>query len=163
MPIIYNDQLQREIIDAVKLKQGFDSIPNVLSGTVVPVIEVNPKLTRNVECARGVCSNATSANILVTDAAKSTYIVAAAMSVIKDVTSTSTGSDIRVTIGGLTRSLLTIPGITLTVQQQSLSITFNHPLKVDSGSTITLISSTAVANCTASANIIYYTDENGIN
>jgi hypothetical protein len=101
-----------------------------------------------------ITTNATTSTAYTTPTDRDFYLTAAALNVIKDVTSTSTASRLLVNISGSLRTILEITGITLTVQQEVTSISFPFPIKLDRGTTITVTNSTNVANC-SSKGIIY--------
>lgn len=160
MATIYNSELFKEIKDGARIQQMVDSVPSQLQNTVIPVMEVNPKLLRRCNFSNRInLSNATSATITsATD--KDTYIVAATIAFIKDATSTSANINLNVRIDGVAHYIFQIPCITLTAQNGSNSVTFPFPLKIDRGSVITVASSTNVANILVSATITGYTVDN---
>jgi hypothetical protein len=161
MATIYNSDLSKELVKGASLQQMRDSIPNQLADKVVPTMEVNPNLFRKINvCRSGSAANATTTALYVTPTDKDFYIVAMALSVIKDVTSTSNLSSIQVTIDGITGlSILSLAAQTLTAQTLSSSISLPCPIKIDRGTTISVNNSTNVANIKASATIFgYYID-----
>lgn len=115
-------------------------------------------------CRRGSAANATSVTIFTTPTDKDFYLTSAVLTVIKDVTSTSTSSAINVTIDGVAVQIIDIAGITLTVQNEAANITFaGDGIKVDRGTNITVTNSSNVANIRASACIHGYTQETTAN
>jgi len=160
MAQINNKNLIKGIIDNANLQISRDAIPNQLADKVVPVMEVNTKLLRRCNVvASNACANATSANIYVIPADKDFYLVACAIGVIKDVTSTSTSSVLKGVVNGSTLNLLSIPGFSVTIATGQNSLSFPFPLKIDKGTTITIANSTNVANCTSVGHIIGYLDD----
>jgi hypothetical protein len=132
MPRINNRELMEEIRNVAKIQQGTDIVPNILSNQIVPVIEVNPKITKNLIVANATCTNSTSADIIAAvGSVQDIYIVGVQLSFIKDVTSTSTYSRVRCTINGLDTIIVSIPHITLTAQTGSIFVYFSHPLKIE--------------------------------
>jgi hypothetical protein len=122
---------------------------------IMPVIEVNPKLMRTVDIhLRNAAINATSATLGILNSTEDFYIVACELSMLKDVTATSTASQLKANIGGATRVLLEIIGLTLTAQSGSVSVSFPHPVKIDKGTSITVANSTNVGNVSA-VGIVY--------
>jgi len=148
-----NTEIVNEIRNALKTQTN-DRIPNAM-----PVIEVNPKIVKNALVANYELTNTTSATIITTPLNQDYYITSISLALIKDVTSTSTSTDVRVSIGGKVIKLLTIPSITLTAQTLTHNIVFPHPLKIDRGVNVTLNNSTNVANISATVNISYFIDE----
>lgn len=132
-----------------------DSVSEV-SEEIVPVVVVE-RFCNIVK--RNSVTNGTSATIYTTPTDKDFYIVAANISTIKDATSTSLTERISVTIEGLLIAILEICSLTLTPQNDSMSISFPRPIKVDRGTNITVTNSTNVANITTVANIYGFTVE----
>lgn len=160
MANINNSQLSKELIDGAKIQTSFDKIPTQLADKVVPVMEVNPKLLRCCNFIKEAsCINATTTTIYTTPTNKDFFLTALHLSVIKDVTSTSTRSYVNAYVNGVVNSLITIAGITLTVQDQNCSISFPIPIKIDRGTAIALNNSSATANVTSRASIMGYLDE----
>ncbi len=158
MATIYNSDLSKELVDGAKIQQNWDKVPNVLGQTVVPVMEVNPKLLRRCNILRrGTGTNATSTTIYIVPSDKDFYLVSCSLSIIKDATSTSLYSRITCIVDGVTASPIVITGLTLTIQNEAISISFPIPIKIDRGTTISLDHSTNVANISGTGCIIGYT------
>lgn len=151
-----SDAIQRFVDDA--RLQSSQGIPTQLKNDIQPVFEINPRITRPTEIVKyASLSNATAANMYAnTPSDKDFYITSASLSMIKDATATTTQVSINVPINGAATNLLTLPGITLTAQNQSISISFHHPLKVDRNGLIRVVSATNVANILAHAVITGY-------
>jgi hypothetical protein len=158
MAQIYNSDLSKELIDGARIQVSSDYIPNQIADKVVPVMEVNPKLLRTSYPFTLLSSlaNATSVTIYTCSTTKDTYITGATLSMIKDVTATSTGVSLNVMddLTGLTNPIINIAGITLTANAQSESITISPPIKLRKGSNVTITSTTNVANVVAKAALI---------
>jgi hypothetical protein len=124
---------------------------------IAPTIQLTYAMVPDLKLISGSVNNATSGNILnATD--QEVYIVAAALDVIKDVTSTSIVSTIRVTVGGLNVYLLSLNTTTLTAETRGTNITIPYPgLKIDRNTSIAVTNGTSTANITAKGAIIYYT------
>jgi hypothetical protein len=162
MAQINNSQLSKEMIEGAKINISFDNIPTQIADKVIPTMEVNPKMLRICNIVKdGSATNATSATIYTTPTDKDFYLVSAQMSVIKDVTATSTNSFVNAVIDGLTSTMMRIRGLTLTPQSETISISLNPPLKIDRGTNITIGNTTNVANVSASGSIVGYTTEQG--
>jgi hypothetical protein len=163
MVTIYNSELFKELREGVKLQQLTDTIPSQLADKVVPVMEVNPKLLKVCNIVKSAtCNNATTATIYTAPTDRDFFIVSAALSVIKDVTSTSVQSAINVVPeDAVTGSnICVLAGITLTPQTLAISQTFIPPLKLKRGSVIGAINSANVANVRAEATITGFTLDN---
>lgn len=165
MTNVKNGSSIRELVQAANLQTGFDEIPTKLATSIVPVININPndyRFSKAFPIASSL-SNATSATVYTCAADKDTYLTAASMSMIKDVTSTATV--IALNVIPYNESLVAAPiiritGFTLTVQNECVTIAFPFPIKLKRGSNITLTSDTNVANVSARCSLIGYEVEN---
>jgi len=151
-----NSEQVKEEIKALGLQPGATIIP-----TPVAVVETNPKLLRRANIVGQIqATNATSATIYTTPTDKDFFLTGASCSVIKDVTATSVLTRINFTLfTGEARSVLAIPGLSLTAQSECLSMDFICPIQLKRGTTITVSNSTNVGNVTSNGMIIGYTVE----
>jgi len=123
---------------------------------ITPMVQVKP--TCNI-IRNGTLFNGTSSTFYTTPSNKDFYLCGCSLSVIKDATSTSTGSWISFVQQGVARTFCFIAGLTLTAQNDSIVVDFNHPIKIDRGSYIDVNAGTNVANCRSAACIWGYTQE----
>jgi hypothetical protein len=149
----YNQSINQDLNRIFDLK-GENS--NEIADFIQPVINIyaSPNIIR-----KGTASNSTSGTIYTTPSDKDFYLTNCAISVTKDATSTSTGSDIQVTINGVTFQILTLATLTLTAQNMSNSMDFSNPIKIDRGTPIQILNATNVANVRAVGNIVGFTTE----
>ena len=163
MATIYNSQLTKELTQGAKIQVSRDSIPTQLADKVVPVMEVNPKLLRRSNIVKtGTANNATTTTVYTIPTTQDFYLTSATLSMIKDVTATSVESTLTATVEGVDTKLMSIVGITLTVQDDQMTLSFPIPIKIDRGTNIRVTNSTNVANCKAIACIHGYLDEQSI-
>lgn len=161
MATIYNSNLSKELIDVAKLQVSKDVVPNQIADKIVPVIDVNPKHSRVINViVSALATNSTAGSLYVTPTDRDFYLSAIDLSMIKDATATSLYSCLRAVINGATILFCRIPGITLTAQTGSISVAFPSPIKIDRGTTISLINSTNVANVTVAGTIYGYIIDN---
>lgn len=159
MSTIHNSDLIKGISKNAALQLNIDNPPNKLADKVVPTMETNPECLRKVtRIFSATATNATGATILAssTSETREFFIVGAMLNLIKDATSTSTTSEIQVTLDEQTAAqpIIKIPTITLTAEVLSASITLPIPCKIKKGSVISIANSTNVANISATG-IIY--------
>ena len=146
MATITNSEVIQEIRDSAKIQAGMESIPNQLENKVIPVMEVNPKLLRRINIVKTATANAaTSATIYTTPTDQDFYLVSLTLSMIKDSSATSVESSITAIIDGATIKVASIVGITLTAQNDSISLTFPFPMKIDKNTSIYVTNSTNTA------------------
>jgi len=151
--IIKNNDIQITEQLVAKLEQYTDQLPKTINPNLQMTLEVNPWLQRQATIVKNASSGATSATIYATPALINFYLCSVSLSVIKDVTATSVKTAVNATIKGTATDILAIPGITLTVQNQSATITFDKPIPIDNSTNITLTNSTNAANILANATI----------
>lgn len=162
MATIYNSNLTKELVDVARIQVSSDKVPNQIADKVVPVIDVNPKHSRNTNLVKvGVLANSTSGNIFTTDSIKDTYITGVQLGYIKDATATTTLISVAVTLeeqGSTT--IVSLPSLTLTAAYDSIFIPFNNPLKLQRSTTPTVRSATNVGNISANAVLYGFTVDN---
>lgn len=144
---VQNGDIKRKLSEDVRATNP-GLMPELMADYYVPMILINDDIYYAQESfsEHVTVANDSSEVIMTTDSVKDTYISSVTLGVIKDATSTSTLSAITCVINGATKTLVSIPGITLTVQSEVISASFSPPIKVDRSSAITLTSTTATAN-----------------
>jgi len=162
MATINNSSLTKEIIDGAKIAIAYDVVPSQIADKVVPTMEVNPKLLRVCNIIKTDSAvNAASATIYTTPSDKDFFLTGAFLSVIKDATSTSSGTYLRVyDTNGVAIYPLYISSLTLTAQSESISENFSVPIKLGRNYTVAVLNTTNVANINATAGITGYTVDN---
>lgn len=154
MVTLNNSQTKTNIQLAGAIQQASEKTPDNITNSVQPTIEANPMLVQEANVVRSnQAVNATSATLYTTLSNCDFYLTSCSLHVIKDVNATSTVSAIQATIDGLARNIIQIGGFTTTVQDQGLTLSFPHPIKIDRGTAIQVINGTNVANVTARAAI----------
>jgi hypothetical protein len=147
----YNTSIAKDVQRIFNFKQADTLSPDV-GNIIVPVMPIQ----RVCDIVKSVISSSVQATIYTTPTNADFYLSSCTCGVIKDVTSTSTSSSIIIQINGLAVRVIAIPGLSLTAQQNVTSVSFPIPIKCDRNSTITINSSTAVANILNSGQIIGY-------
>ncbi len=130
-------------------------MPEDVSGPVA-VINIEPIGRINAYVS---AFNIANAVLYTTPSDKDFYLTNATIAVIKDVNSTSTNSYMQVVINGVNQIILSIPGITLTAQSNTLSQSFRYPLKLDRGTQVIVTGTTTTANIRTNATLQGYTEE----
>jgi hypothetical protein len=146
----YNTAILKNLSDFWRLKG--DALPSELNDTIVPVFDVRPPA--NIIRTASAVNTGAAQTLYTTPTDQDFFLTNALIGVIKDVTATSTNSQLKVTIDGVARTILNIPGLTLTVQNQSVPMAYPNPIKVDRGTNITLENSTGVGNVTSTAAVV---------
>lgn len=156
MPTIYNSDLSKELQIGASL-QVSEGIPNQLAEKVVPVMEVNPKLTKTLDIVKYTNTSGTSNATIYTVPDQEFYLKGAQLSIIKNATSdVATGSyGLLATINGVSTPILSLALLTLTAQEQSICISFINPIKVDKNTSILLASAASTAGTMVRTGIIY--------
>lgn len=149
-----SDHIQR-MVSSLRLS-SWEKIPAELADKVLPVFFIN--FPHQIYFKNTTAANSTTTTIHTCSTTMDTYICGCSLSVIKDVTSTSTGSSINATPYGQATAiqLIRIASLTTTVQNDTLSQTFFQPIRLARGSTITVTNTTNVANVSATGCIHFY-------
>lgn len=139
MATIHNSELSQELQDAAKIQVSRDKIPSEIAEKVIPVVEVNPRLTRKItHVLAGTNSVGGNTLIYTVPTGKRFLIQACNLSYIKDAAATAALYWIQITIRGVTRYLIRIPSITLTADKAQLSQSFPAPIELFAGDTISV-------------------------
>ena len=158
-----NNEIRTAIKSLLKLEQYTDKVPSEISDKISLIVDVSPLKNKVCNIIKyNTASNATSAIIYTTPDDVDFYISSIVLSFIKDVTSTSTGSWINVPLSNSTVTFIHLPQLTLTAQNQSVTVNLTTPIKVDRSSNITVNNATNVGNISASGTIIGFTVDNRI-
>lgn len=158
-----NNRIRDTIKQLLNLEMYQDKVPAEILEKIQLVIDVNP--FQNETCdviATATAINSTSATLYTTPTDRDFYLCSASISMIKDVSSTSTSSSLNATARGTAITLLAIPGITLTPQTSSNSIAFSPPILLDRGTIVNVGNSTNVANIITKSVITGFTQDNKI-
>ena len=161
---IQNSETIQELREGARLSisEGF---PERLAGSVVPVMEVNPKNFRVCNIVKDItqgASTASASTVYTTPTNKDFYLMGFNFTISKTALcdSASGSHAVSVVIGGATVNLGRITSITLEAQNIILSHDYTKPIKLDRGSTITFNNVTYTAGvCLKSCAIVGYTVE----
>jgi hypothetical protein len=150
---INNSELSQELINGSGIT-GLNSIPNDLGKTIVPVMEVNPRLLRKINIVKAQSRATTSASpitLYTTPARKDFYLVGVTYTITKDAAcdAATTIYGFKCYVGSLQVQLYGKYHITLTAEQESIYLVFPIPIKCDRATAISLdaISYTAGICC----------------
>lgn len=162
----FNDNQNRiitnNIVDELKLNPITDQVPKYVNPSIQPVFVANRK-NATILGATARTTTGTS-TLLTTSSVLDTYITGVNVSYTKDVACDVASGRLGITgvILGATTHLLSVAVLTLTAQNDTTSIEFNPPIKVDRNSAIALgITFTAGTACIA-GNVSGYTEETGV-
>jgi hypothetical protein len=151
-----NSQVVAETINAFKLDQQRDNIPNP-----IPVIEVGMKLSKSsrlINAARGTTG---TISIMTTPTEQQFYLRRISMCIVKDATCDIPLGIVACSsvINGVTTSLAQIPVLTLTAQEQNIVVPFNN-VKLDKSAVIQVTSGAySVGSMHRTIEIEYMIDE----
>lgn len=148
----YNTSISKRAADMLNVRDGqfFD---NNLSNTITPVIDINNPIC---DIVRNVSTGTDSSVIYTTPTDKDFYLTGVVLSYVKDASSDSTRGTVNVVINGLTVAVAGIGGITLTALNQTVSISYPFPIKLDRGTTISISHAGSVGVTRMTVSIIGY-------
>ena len=150
----YNTSITKFFYDLFSLKG--ESPPEVISDYIQPVIDVLPPPNFFIGAS---AINSTGVTVYTVPNDRDFYLYGVDLSLIKDVTATSTLTNVLATVNGVAGSINQIIGLTLTAQADSKYVCLSKPLKLDKGTNITLNNTTNVGNVSARCVIIGYLED----
>jgi hypothetical protein len=157
---IKNNEIVQSINQSTYLDGYSDKIPTQLDDKIQLSVDVTPIATKLTTIASFIAVNNTlGGNFFTTSTTVDTYLTAFEISIIKDVTNTSTFEWIELTPFGSSSvtEILPIASLSLTAQSQTANITLNQPLKIARGTQIALKCNGAVANIQMIGNVFGFT------
>lgn len=156
----YNSDLSNELRKAGAIQISVDQIPQKINDSIQPVIEVNPKLLKNIEIIKiGSASDATSATIYTTPSNQDFYLCGFTFTHCRDATATSLVSEIKAYVNGEQISLYALRTLTTTVINGfSFSVNLLRPIKIDRGTSLIVTNGAATALIRSTAIIYGYLD-----
>ena len=133
MEQINNDQTIKEC--STTLGHQVENLPGLDTSKISLVADTTKKYSTMVKSNSG--NNQAQQVLLLTNGTQDFYITGASITMIKTIASENTECTLVVkTAQGGTQSILMLSGITLTAQEQSIALSFPHPIKVERNSTI---------------------------
>jgi len=157
-----NSEVVRELQSATKI-QTMQGIPTQINNSIVPTIEVNPKLVKeaiNVTTSSAVSGSATIlANTVNTG--RDVYVTAATLGYVKNVTCDIATGIISIIYvqNGASRALLSLPVLTLTADNGNITCSFPHPIKIDRNTSITMNGTFSAGAMIRCGGLSYFIDD----
>lgn len=140
-----------DALSALRSQAGIPLVetPQGMQNTIVPVIDMTPRFHDLAIISKGssATSSGTSTTVHNISSDKDFYLTAASLGLIKDATNdAATGNlSLQGTSNGSSALILRIPVLTLTAQNNTISLVFNPPLKLDRGTSISTSQGTFTA------------------
>lgn len=158
MAKIYNSDVTKGLAKNAGIQQSREKTPDELAEKIVPVMETNPELLRKTTFVENYARSATDATVRTIKSSnpnKKTYLTGAMISLVKDAACNATASlSITVTLGGATKTIISIRTLTLTAERADLYINF-PPLEIDPGTDVNLSAFSYAAGNASNIGIIY--------
>lgn len=156
MPHNYNVNLFNRAIELFNIKDGIFFRPD-LPFVLTPVVPVTPIAKVATEAA---ATTTGTVGLFTTPSDKDFYLTNATLSYAKDATcDIATGNILlSATVNGVAVGIIRLAVITLTAQQDTVSVNFNPPLKLSRSTGINLTGSFTVGTLSRGATIQGYTD-----
>lgn len=162
---IYNSDLTKALVDAVKIQTSRDPVPNQIADKVVPTVETNPFLLRINNVATGNTSTGTSGSIIIytTPTDKDFFLTSYTYQIAKDVAcDMASGTKVMTATGemGDTLQLVGTPVYTLTAESKIVSVSLSRPIKLKRGTNIVVDGTFAAGTCFRTGRVTGFTVEN---
>lgn len=133
MAINRNTDTANEIRDVLKLQQNVDGVIENVAGQIIPVVDINPNHSRICDVVEEGTGNAT---ILTVPSNKVFFLNSVSISAVNDADTAIGSYRINLTMpSGATKVVIRVNVPKLGVSNNSIS--FNRPIKILSGGTIT--------------------------
>lgn len=163
MATINNSDLLKEIRDGARIQQLAEVIPSQIADKVVPVMEVNPKMLKYANIVmRGSSSTTGTTTIYTTPTNAEFYLTSICMSF----SCTAINDQVLLYVAGTPYQqmailrLLDINLVPLIAQNQTYQKDYTYPVRMEKGTTITIVKAFAAGAGTYSCTICGYTIEN---
>lgn len=155
---IQNDEIVKNFVDALKVSMS-EGFPSEASATVVPVMDVSPY--RKPEAITATLNATGGADVYTAQAGKRLRIYGFMMSLVKDGTcDTADGNfSISFTQDQQTKTLGSLPLLTLTAQQNQAVVTLPYPIYTDINTAVSITSSSFTAGKMRRAVTLYAVEE----
>jgi hypothetical protein len=145
MADVKNSETIKNLREAAQLSSAIENPPLILSNTIVPTIEINPRLSRICN----IIKSSTGGTLYTTPAQGKFYLNSVYMSMSKAVADAMSEAHINIVVNGLTIQVIRLQGVTLTAETHDLSISFPIPIIVDPASSIS-------CSATGAGGSVYY-------
>ncbi len=151
-----------ELRDVAKIQLGMDTIPNVMSNQVVPVVDINPKHSKLADILVALVRSTTSSAVTIFAARpnQDVFITGIQLSCTQDVACDNTSTFISVTQNGAPLVICRLLRQTLTAQSSSIVVSFAKPIKIDRNTAILATGAFTVGAYSHSINITGYIESN---
>jgi len=120
--------------DLLGIQGGVDSVPQYLASQVVPVVDIQPKITTILKSSSATLTGETT--VYTTPPNKKFFLTYVDVHYTKDSTSDGTQVYCLVTVGGLSTTLTKIRFIAGSAGTDHKSIVFSYPILIDSNTAI---------------------------
>jgi len=156
--LIQNPDAAQIIRDNAKLTltEGF---PQNLLPNVQPVMDMTPRFHQLLRLEQAASATSTSSSTLFTaSTSRKTFIVAVAMSYVKDAACDAGNGTfgIRANVGGVSKQILSVYNLTLTAQQGNVFYSCDKPILIDKGAIVQYFSPTYTAGSIGRTYCVYY-------
>lgn len=155
------DIQSKEVIDKVsdELKiQPAMKIPREIMDKIQLVYNVNPTNSGNIiKAVTKITSGAVG--FFTTPTTRDFFLTSAFLQNQSDVAATNTLGSLTVVVGGITIPILEFSKITLTIFNDSLTLSFPNPIKIDRGTAVVLNNTFGLGVSVSSAGITGYTTD----
>lgn len=154
----YNTSLSQDAVRIFNTK-GTDSLPPEVANVIQPVVNLQ-RVTHIMDATSKSTSGGTDYFTAPTD--KDFYVTELSLGMIKDATcDASNGSaTIKLTVDGNAETIIALPILTLTAQEQHVHVSLCTPIKIDRGSDVRMETVTySAGSMTRTASVAGYTVE----
>lgn len=145
--------------DVLHAQTGHDVIATRVQDTIIPTIDITPRMHRKVSYIKALSSTSTGTGAVFTSSnARDTYITGLSCSAAYDATADSTSTSISVIPEGQATAIniLTIRKMTTTADAQTATIELNPPLKIARNSAVSAVKAFTVGTASLAFSVWGY-------
>lgn len=162
MTVVRNSDTLRELREASQIQQASEPTPSSLHASIIPVMEVNPKLLRRtgVLCESTRSTTANGVTLLAAKPAQDIFITAINCTNVQDATSDNTSIGVQFYENGVQRYAYRRLKPTTTASATADQVRFNPPLRVDRNTALTFTGTFTAGTMTTTTTVFGYVVDN---
>ncbi len=154
----HNSELIKEIQNATKIPT-LQGVSRTISNQIVPVIEVNPKVTKNPFIVSGTGADSSNVTLYTTPTNQDVYVIGLCFTITKDGANTSDIARVQAFVNGQAINLAYLSLVPSVASGNSIFVSFSHPLKLDRGTIVSMRPSNATASIDSYCSLQLFVDD----
>lgn len=137
MPQNNNTEVTKQLRDGLKINQAYESVPNEIGKTIVPVFISNPQF-KKINFIDSVSGDNSGTAMYTVPVGKRLILKTASLSVEKDAAATTTNVQLRITMDGEILNILYLGFLASTAGAQSTSLNYGEGILLTAGESVSV-------------------------